>query len=415
MTSKWQFLLSRFNRQLWVRAALYGLTGVLTALIAALLGPYLPLENIAWLGAGAVKDLLTIMASSMLAVTTFSLSTMVSAFSAVSSTTTPRASTLLIEDKSAQRALSTFIGAFLFSIVGLIALSTGIYGISGRVVMFGVTIAMIGLVVVTLLNWIDQLARFGRVGETIDRVEKVARKGLMDRARSPRMGGAAQVAVPEGARPLLVPRIGYVCHIDVARLNALAEAQDLHVHIDMLPGTFVHPRRPLAYIAGECDEQACAALVSAFTISGSRTFEQDPRFGLIVLSEITSRALSPAINDPGTAIDVIGTVARLLHGYAGCAPDEQDVLYPRVHVPELSADDLCDDVFRPIARDGAAMVEVGLTLQRELGALRQAAGGRFAKPAVRHACEALQRAEAVLAHEVDIALLRSAHEAVLQD
>lgn len=415
MTSKWQFLLSRFNRQLWVRAALYGVTGIVTALLAALLGPYLPLSQVQWLGAGAVKDLLTIMASSMLAVATFSLSTMVSAFAAASSTTTPRASTLLIEDKSAQRALSTFIGAFLFSIVGLIALSTGIYGVSGRVVMFGVTIVMIGLVVVTLLNWVDQLARFGRVGETIDRVESVARKSLMDRAHSPYIGGAPQTESPQDTQPVPAPRIGYLCHIDIARLNALAEAQDLQVHIEMLPGVFVHPRRPLARIAGECEEQTLIAMAAAFTISGSRTFEQDPRFGLIVLSEIASRALSPAVNDPGTAIDIIGTVARLLHGYADCAPDETDVRFPRVHVPKLSADDLCDDVFRPISRDGAGMIEVGLTLQRELGALRYAGDGRFAEAAARHARESLQRAESVMGYDADIAVLRSAHEAALQD
>ncbi len=43
----------------------------------------------------------------------------------------------------------------------------------------------------------------------------------------------------------------------------------------------------------------------------NRTFEDDPRFGLIVLSEIADKALSPGVNDPGTAIDVIGTLVRL--------------------------------------------------------------------------------------------------------
>ena len=41
------------------------------------------------------------------------------------------------------------------------------------------------------------------------------------------------------------------------------------------------------------------AIAATFVIGGSRVFDQDPRFGLLVLSEIASRALSPAVNDPG--------------------------------------------------------------------------------------------------------------------
>ena len=60
----------------------------------------------AQIGASAVGNILGILASSMLAVTTFSLSTMVAAYAAASSSATPRAATLLIEDAAAQRALA---------------------------------------------------------------------------------------------------------------------------------------------------------------------------------------------------------------------------------------------------------------------------------------------------------------------
>lgn len=412
MTSKFRFLLGRFNRQLWVRAALYGVVGIVTALVAALLGPYLHLDKAEWLGSGAVKDLLTIMASSMLAVATFSLSIMVSAFSAASSSATPRASILLIEDKSAQQALSTFIGAFLFSIVGLIALATGIYGPSGRVVMFGVTVVVIGLVVVTLLNWIDQLSRFGRVAETIDRVEAVTDKALRERARLRRLGASQTVAVPDDAQPVHAQRVGYVRHVDVGRLQAIAEQAQLQIHVARPPGSFVDPQHPLAHIEGECTDEQRASIADAFTVAGSRTFDQDPRFGLVVLGEIASRALSPAVNDPGTAIDVIGTVARLLHGYIDerAAHPQDDAQHPRVRIDLMLAGDLFDDVFRPIARDGAAMIEVGLTLQRVLGALREhAPDAAFAEAARRHARDALSRAEAALTFEADREALRIAH------
>src|SRR3546814_17845649 len=97
----------------------------------------------------------------MLAVTTFSLSTRVAAYGAASSGVTPRATTLVIEDTTTQNALATFIGSFLFSLVGIIALSTGAYGVQGRVLLFAVTIGVVILIVYMLLRWINHLSKLG--------------------------------------------------------------------------------------------------------------------------------------------------------------------------------------------------------------------------------------------------------------
>lgn len=412
MMSKWRYLLGRLDRLLWARALRYGAAGVVAVLLAAWAGPRLPLGHVAWLGAGAVKDLLTILASSMLAVATFSLSIMVSAYATASSSATPRASTLLIEDTTAQRALSTFVGAFLYSIVGLIALSTGVYGANSRALLFIVTVAVIGLVVATLLNWIDLLTRFGRVGETIDRVEEATRAAIQARVAAPYLGGAPAGEIPASAWPLLASRVGYVRHVDMQRLQALA-GPSRRVHVLLQPGAFADPIRPLARVEGPPDEALATALAAAFTVGGSRTFEQDPRFGLIVLGEIASRALSPAVNDPGTAIDVIGTVARLLHDWT-VRPAESDSeadstpIYPQVYVAAPDPDAVLDDVLRPIARDGAGLVEVGLTLQRACAMLAGSEHAGFAAAARRQSAAALRRAEAVLNAPDDRAALRAA-------
>ncbi len=60
----------------------------------------------------------------MLTVTTFSLSITVSAYGSATSNVTPRATTLLIEDGLTQTVLSTFLGSFLFGIVGLVVSKT---------------------------------------------------------------------------------------------------------------------------------------------------------------------------------------------------------------------------------------------------------------------------------------------------
>ncbi len=78
----------------------------------------------------------------------------------------------MIEDSAAQNALSTFLGGFLFGIVGIAALSTGIYGDQGRAILFIFTMAMIVWIAITLLRWIQTLSHFGRVPDTIARGRK---------------------------------------------------------------------------------------------------------------------------------------------------------------------------------------------------------------------------------------------------
>ena len=133
--------------------ALFSLLAIATALVAIVAEPYIPRDVPTKIGADAVDNILGIIASSMLAVTTFSLSTMVSAYSAATSNVTPRATRLVMEDSTTQNVLATFVGSFLYSLVAIIALSTGAYGETGRVVLFIVTIVVIALIVVTLLRW----------------------------------------------------------------------------------------------------------------------------------------------------------------------------------------------------------------------------------------------------------------------
>jgi uncharacterized membrane protein len=180
------------------------------------------------------------------------------------------------------------------------------------------------------------------------------------------------------------------------------------VYVAALPGTFVDPSRPVARlqdIGGDADE----SVRSAFTIADERSFEQDPRFGVSVLAEIASRALSPAMNDPGTAIDVLGRSVRVLATWANGDDEDggsRDCTFPRVHVPAVRLGDLFDDVFAPIARDGAAFVEVQIRLQKALLALARIGDARFARHAARLARLALARAETGLALEEEKARVR---------
>ena len=405
--TKWQWIFRQLSHKLWIRAGLFCLIGVFTAFFALIIRRYIPADISQSVGADAVDAILQILASSMLAVTIFSLNTIVSAFAAASSSATPRATKLLLNDSTAQNALSTFLGSFLFSLVGIISLHMGIYGENGRVVLFLVTLIVILVIVVTLLQWIDYLSKLGRVGQTIDMVEAAARSAMKDRIERPYLGGAQWTTQKPGAYALSCPTLGYIEHVDIDKLSKLAEQHDLQIWIEALPGAFNDGTSALAHFSREIDPELADKIRKAFTIGGERAFDQDPRYGLIVLSEIASRALSPAVNDPGTAIDVIGTSLRVLAPWVTRGDQRPEVLYPRVYVPALETKDLFEDIYSALARDAAGTLEVGIRLQKALASLAAMGNTQAKEQARQQSALALEYTEAKLTLERDKQLLRA--------
>ncbi|WP_431796400.1 DUF2254 domain-containing protein [Microbacterium enclense] len=362
----------RLGRQVWVRAALFTVIGIAIALIAGFVGPLLPFSVTIDLGQNAVDSLLQIIATAMLTVSTFSVTAMVTAFSSATTTATPRSTPLLIADTTSQSAVSTFVGAFTYSLVGIVALSTGYYTEQGRTILFIGTLVVIGIVVFTLLRWISHLATFGRMADVIDRVEEAATSSLVAHATSPTFGARLLDSIPAAARPVHAETVGYVTHVDVSALDRVARRHDLHVYVDAGPGRVADARVPLAHVGGRFDDDVADAVRAAFRLENHRTFEQDPRFGVIALTEIGSRALSPSTNDPGTAIEVIAALQRVLTRAVLTDPD-REVTYERVFIAPSRLTDLVADAFRPLARDGAGHIEVQVRLQKCVAALAASA------------------------------------------
>lgn len=219
---------------------------------------------------------------------------------------------------------------------------------------------------------------------------------------------------PATALTVTADCVGYIQHIDMPALTTCHEKAERDIHVLMLPGTFVYSDTVLAWVGDpSLDPEEVAAfkdaLRRAFTIGNVRSFDQDPRFGLAVLSEIASRAMSPAVNDSGTAIDVIGRMTRLMDQWGqGPTKPETAAEYPHIHVPRLSTPDLFDDAFMLIARDGAGLVEVQLRLRKALAALARKDDGdpAFRAAALHQAHLAAERAEAALPLAADRERLR---------
>ncbi|WP_206611600.1 DUF2254 domain-containing protein [Falsirhodobacter deserti] len=389
-----------------MRTSLIGLLGILTAGLAAVLERLIPWDLPGQIAAEAVESLLNIIASSMLAVTTFSLSVMTAAYGSATSNVTPRATPLLIEDRVTQNALSAFIGSFLFAIVGLILLPTGVYGERGRLVLFFFTVGIIGLIVISLLRWIDHLTRLGRVGETTGRVEKAATTAMNNRIEQPFLGCRPLPAAFLDRYPVKAEEVGYLRHVDTTALQDLAEREGIDIFVPLRPGAFVFHGTVLAYLGRAPDDEAEQVVRTAFTVGEERSFDQDPRFGLVVMSEIALRALSPAVNDPGTAIDVIGRLTRVLTIWANRPREAVKPEHDRVFLAVLRDDEMLEDAFMLIARDGAGQIEVQLRLQKALSALGRLGDTSFRSAVLQQAALATQRAVEALPTEHERKMLR---------
>lgn len=393
----------------WITPALACLLAVLLALAAAWGNAWVPAHYVPDIERSTLESLLGVIASSMLSVTTFSLGIMLSAFSSAANGATPRATELVLGDDGTRVAIASFIAAFIYAVVAQTALGLGYYGRSGRFFLFVFTLVVLAYLVFTLVNWVRTLTQLGRLGNTLAKIETAATEALSAHRRAPLLGAAIQPAQVVG-RDLRAESSGYLTHIDLDGLQQLASERRVTVHVRLRPGAFVLRDDVLARVDGAVDDADWPAFRAAFVLGRERSFDQDPRFGLIVLSEVAQRALSPAVNDPGTAIQVMSVLTRLLaeHG-KGQSTEPAEVTRPALTVAPLAEVDLLRDGFDPIARDGAGLMEVGIRLQKNLAGLARLGSPALAQAAREQADLALARAEAALAIDADRARLRQVH------
>lgn len=404
ITSGLHWAWNQITSRLWFRVSLYAIGAVLTTLVAKIVAPVVPEWITESVSENATWDILSILASSMLVVATFSLGTMVQAFAAATTSATPRATRVLIDDPFSQNVLATFLGAFVFSMVGLVALGFGFYSAEGRTVLLFAAGLVILLVISTFFAWLDHLANMVRLGETQRKIEVQARKALDARAEAPLLGGVPITEADRDGDPLMATDTLYVQHIDMTALQEVAEKAKGRVGVNCLTGAVTSPVRALVWTSWPPDEDERETLAGAFTLGPERSFDQDPRFCLQVLAEIGSRALSPGINDPGTAIGILVGQQRLLTRWGErhhAADTDDEARFPRVAVAALRAHDLFDDAFGPFLRDGAGIVEVGLRLQKALVTLAALDLPGFADEARRLSRGALDHAAKALATEAD--------------
>jgi len=178
-------------------------------------------------------------------------------------------------------------------------------------------------------------------------------------------------ALPHGRRDVIwTAGPGIVQAIDVPRIISAARDADAAVEIVVPFGETVQQHAPVAVVHGSADPSLDAVVLKAIRTGAERTFEQDPALALRVLVDIALRAVSSAINDPTTAVQVLNSEESLLRMLIRRDLNVREVTGPRggarviLSLPDW--DDYVALSFDELIEMGADHVQVRRRLERLL-------------------------------------------------
>ncbi|MQY11135.1 hypothetical protein SRB5_12490 [Streptomyces sp. RB5] len=199
------------------------------------------------------------------------------------------------------------IGTALYALVAL----SQIHG--DQVPQITVTVA-IALVLVDAAAVLVLLAslRHAVTGGGLARAVGDRLREVIDRTYPP--GGGTGSPVAEEAGPSVASvvrrgRPGVLCGVSEARLTELAARHGVRVRLTRAVGDFAGSGDTVARLDGDrIGPRLTARAAACFRYGAGRDVEQDAAYGFRLLADIAVRALSPAVNDPTTAVQVLDEI-----------------------------------------------------------------------------------------------------------
>ncbi len=381
------------------------------------------------LGPNGSRAILSAIAGSMMSVATTAFSITIVALQLASSQFGPRLLRNFMQDKGNQIVLGTFISTFVYSLMVLrtingvdknefvphLAVTCGI----------GLAIASIGV----LIYFIHHSASSIQVDQVITRVGADLDDAI-DRLFPERIGrGAVKqqgiADMPEDFERLAVPvratSGSYIQAIDDGQLMQIATTHHLLLRVRQRPGRFVVQGSELVQLfpAEQMSKSLAAQINDAFIFGSQRTEQQDIEFSIDQLVEISTRALSPGINDPFTAIRCIdqlsAALCRLVQREipSPYRYDSQDKL--RVIAEPIAFGDLVDAAFNQIRQYGQSSVAVTIRLLEAIALIAQFTHKTIDRAALRRQAEMIQRgSETGIAEELDRRDIKERYLGVIQ-
>jgi uncharacterized membrane protein len=337
------------------------------------------LDRLSWVYTGGpegARAVLSTIAASMITVAGVTFSITIVALTLASQQFGPRLLRNFLRDLGNQVVLGTFVSTFIYCLLVLRTVrgSDDEEFVPHLAVTVGVVLAMLSLGV--LIFFIHHVATsiqasriIANVAEDLERaINRLFPEAIGDDSATADPGGAPPLgesdASDESTREVRAATTGYVQAIDAQGLMGVARERNVVVRVRAKPGAFVRKGQVLLTIGptpthADPNDKAFQEL---FILGSDRTGTQDVTFFIDQLVELAVRALSPGINDPGTARLCIDRLEQALcHLAARRIPsparhDEDGRV--RVFACPVTLSGVVASAFNEIARYGRSSVSV---------------------------------------------------------
>ncbi len=378
-----------FVPALWVVVCAAAALGLVTLERGAAPAPRSQMPLIFSGGPEGARGLLSAIASSMITVVGVVFSITIVALQLASAQYSPRVLRNFMRDRASQMTLGSLIGTFVYALLVLRVVRTAdetrdefvpFAAVTGAVAL---AIVAVGLVVY-FIHHIATRMQVSHIAATVahETLEEIDRQSAGDGATQPQLSQTP----PEPGHVVPATRSGYLQYVELQGLQELAEGEDITVQFEVAPGGWVQRHAPLFRVwgRGQLDDLA-GKLHEHVSVGDNRVLYQDAEFGIQQLVDIGVKALSPGINDPTTARNVLHRLVEILvaAGRADLAPrqyhDAKGALRLQVAQPDFAS--LLRTAFEEIHHFGRDIPSVARTLTQSLDTIEAGIGERH-RPAI---------------------------------
>jgi uncharacterized membrane protein len=271
--------------------------------------------------AADARGVLIVVSATMITTTGIVFSLTVLSLQIASSQFSVRLLRTFLRDVPNQVVLAIFVCTFAYSTGGL--LTVGEHAGGGEFVpKFAVTgsLALAFVSIGALIYFLHHLVHSIQIDTIMENAQKRT-LALVDEMfpapDTPDRAPELQPTQPAEATALLAPQSGYLQTVDVDDIAEHAAASGHTVQMVTFVGDYVTAGGLLGWCwrrgeqAGAPDPDMIESCLRHVHIGFERTLQQDVRFGLRQMVDIALRALSPAINDPYTGVQVVHHVSAV--------------------------------------------------------------------------------------------------------
>jgi uncharacterized membrane protein len=301
-------------RTMWLIPLAYALGAIIVASIVPRVSFHVLPQFVSTISVNSAIGIYSSIASGMISLTAivFSLTFVMVQFSATAYS--PRLVLWIASDPVMSHAIGVFTATFLYALASLAWVDRA--G-SGRVPLVGIVVVE-GLVIVSVLMFIGLIQRVGMLQVTRMLIFTGDQGREVIEALYPPIDAPATLVPAEISKAKCVQRIfhhgrpQFVRAIDIPGLIELASRNGCLFELSAAVGDAVLDSTPILTVWGETGPLPEKDLRKCLDLGNERTFEQDPKYAIRLLVDIAIKALSPAVNDPTTAVQALDQIEDLL-------------------------------------------------------------------------------------------------------